>query len=187
MPTNAEYEARIQTFGWDELLDLWKAIERRDTPDWDLGRAFEYLVLRAFQLDGAEVRWPYTVDLFGESVEQIDGALHSDGLSCLVECKDMHAGVSVLPIAKLRNQLLRRPAGTVGLMFSRSGFTDSARFLARFALPQAILFWSGREVQFALECRRIRELLVLKYRFCAEEGVPEYNVGEEGMRWPLMS
>lgn len=88
MPTEAEYEARVNTLDWDGLQTLWEAIERRDTPDWEPGRAFEYLVLRAFQLDGAQVRWPYSVRLFEEEVEQIDGAIYHDGLSCLVESKD---------------------------------------------------------------------------------------------------
>jgi hypothetical protein len=36
------------------------------------------MVLRAFELDGAEVKWPYRVKLFGEEVEQIDGVIYSE-------------------------------------------------------------------------------------------------------------
>lgn len=105
----------IQSLQWDGLRTLWDNIENRSTPEWDAGRAFEYLVLRAFQLDGARVKWPYSVTLFDEEVEQIDGAVHCLGLSCLVESKDFtDKTVDITPIAKLRNQLLRRPAGTVG-------------------------------------------------------------------------
>src|SRR5436309_10604159 len=113
MPTATEYEAKIQGMRWPGLRKLWLAIEAQETPEWEPGKAFEYLVLRAFQLDGAQVRWPYLVHLFGEDVEEIDGAVYCAGLSCLVESKDLAGNVAVGPIAKLRNQLLRRPAGTV--------------------------------------------------------------------------
>ncbi|MCC3513373.1 MAG: hypothetical protein JGK29_31490 [Microcoleus sp. PH2017_17_BER_D_A] len=90
--------------------------------------------------------------LFDEVVEQIDGAVHWLGLSCLVESKDFaDKTVDITPIAKLRNQLLRRPAGTVGLIFSRTGFTNAAVSLSYFSLPQAILMWNGAELKYALE------------------------------------
>jgi hypothetical protein len=186
MPTAAEYEAQIALLNWDGLRTLWSAIERRGTPGWEAGKALEYLVIRAFQLDGALVRWPYSVHLFGEEVEEIDGAVHCVGLSCLVESKDLVEKVAIGPIAKLRNQLLRRPAGTVGLMFSRTGFTDQARYLAHFALPQPILLWSGWEIAHALAQARFCEFLGRKYRACVEDGLPDYSIGEEEILWPPM-
>src|SRR5438046_170576 len=66
MPTAEEYEARIKKLRWPGLQKLWESITRRDTPGWGAGKAFEYLILRAFELDGARVRWPYPVNLFGE-------------------------------------------------------------------------------------------------------------------------
>ena len=45
-----EYEAEISTYTWPKLRKLWKAIEDRDTPGWQRGKAFEYFILRAFQL-----------------------------------------------------------------------------------------------------------------------------------------
>jgi hypothetical protein len=178
VPTAKEYEAAIGALGWDDLHLLWEAIQQRDTPGWESGKAFEYLILQAFHLDGAQVRWPYRVALRGEEVEEIDGAVHVSGLNCLVESKDLSEDVAIGPIAKLRNQLLRRPAGTVGLVFSRTGFTDPARFLAHFALPQAILLWNGAEIEYALERRQICELLAWKYRVAVEDGLPDYDVRE---------
>jgi hypothetical protein len=161
------------------LRSLWSQIEDRSTPDWDSGKAFEYMVLRAFELDGAEVKWPYRVKLFGEEVEQIDGVIYSEGLSCLVESKDFaDKNVDIAPIAKLRNQLLRRPASTIGLLFSRTGFTDPARHLSYFSLPQTILLWNGEEIKYALKKETICELLTLKYRVCVEDGLPDYDVRE---------
>ena len=61
MTTAAEYEQRITCYSWDELSTLWNQIQSADTPDWDTGKAMEYLILRAFQLEGAEVIYPYSV------------------------------------------------------------------------------------------------------------------------------
>jgi hypothetical protein len=169
----------IQSLDWEGLRLLWDQIMTRNTPGWDAGKAFEYLVLRAFQLDGAEVKWPYRVQLFGQEVEQIDGVVYCSHLSCLVESKDLSEDpVDISPIAKLRNQLLRRPSGIVGLVFSRTGFTDPSRLLSQFSLPNTILLWSGQEVRYALDREIICELLILKYRVCIEHGLPDYLITE---------
>jgi Restriction endonuclease len=182
LATAAEYENRIKLLDWNGLRSLWDSIESRDTAtaDWDAGKAFEYLVLRAFELDGAKVKFPYTVRLFNEEIEQIDGAIHYAGISCLVESKDFadDVKVNIAPIAKLRNQLLRRPSGIVGLVFSRTGFTNPARNLCCFSAQQGILLWNGEEIKYALDNETIGELLVLKYRMLVEDGLPDYNVLE---------
>jgi hypothetical protein len=159
---------------------LWNGIQQGNTPGWEAGKAFEYLVLRVFQLDGLDVRWPYSVNIFdAANVEQIDGVIHCDALSCLVESKDKGEKVSIEPIAKLRNQLLRRPAGTVGMIFSRSGFTNPAIMLCHFIFPQTILLWNGSEIEYALNNEKIAELLKLKYRASVEEGIPDYDITED--------
>jgi hypothetical protein len=181
LPTAAEYENKIQLMHWAELRSLWDNIEQRDTVGWEPGKAFEYLVLRAFQLDGADVKFPYSVKLFEEEIEQIDGVIYFGGLSCLVESKDLqdNTRVAMAPIAKLRNQLLRRPAGVIGLVFSRTGFTQPAISLSRFSLSQSILLWNGEEIQYALAHERICELLILKYRACVEYALSDHNIIEE--------
>ena len=138
MTTAAEYEQRITCYSWDELSTLWNQIQSADTPDWDTGKAMEYLILRAFQLEGAEVIYPYSVVIEEEELEQIDGAIYSDGLSCLMECKNLAQRVNIEPLAKMRNQLLRRPASTIGVLFSQNGFTYAAIALARYIAPQTI-------------------------------------------------
>lgn len=183
MTKSEDYEAAIQTMQWDELRTLWRSILDRNTPGWDSGKAFEYLILRTFQLDGASVTWPYSTKLFGDVVEQIDGAIYYKHLACLAESKDLKDGtlVNVEPIAKLRNQLLRRPTHVLGLLFSRTGFTAPARQLSHFSLPQAILLWNGEEIGYALEKESICDLLMLKYRVCVEHGLPDYDVRESGI------
>jgi hypothetical protein len=178
MPTREDYEAKIQSLDWAGLRDLWERIKIRDTPGWDAGKAFEYLVLRAFQLDGAVVRWPYGVSLYGqrEIVEEIDGSVRVGGLYSLVESKDEAGTIAIAPIAKLRNQLLRRPAGTFGMVFSSHGFTEPAIQLAHFALPQSILLWTGDQVEYALINKNICELCEKKYRMCVDFGMLDFDV-----------
>jgi hypothetical protein len=183
MPTEEDYVQRIRKFGRKRLLDLCRAVmpteaqkagvgrqEERKGFDWPPGKAFELLVLRAFELDGADIRWPFRVHIEGEEVEQIDGAAHAGGMSCLIESKDLSEDVAVAPIAKLRNQLLRRPAGTVGVIFSSRGFTEAARILARFLAPQSILLWTGDEVEFAIERRIMVAGLLRKFQHLVEFG-----------------
>jgi hypothetical protein len=185
MAKEEEYRETIQQYSWEELSDLWEAIKAGNTPDWGNGKAFEYLVLRAFQLEGAYVVWPYPVTI-GEltrtetngTAEQIDGFIHTvDGLACLVECKNYGKDkVNLEPIAKLRNQLLRRPSAVIGIVFSRSGFTDLASLLARFIAPQTILLWGGDEVEIALKNQWFCKGLTAKYRVCAQKGLPDYHI-----------
>jgi hypothetical protein len=183
LATAAEYQARIEMYQWTDLRLLWGAIVRRNTPGWESGKAFEYLVLRAFQLDRADVRWPYSVRLFDEEFEQIDGVIHYGGLACVVESKDLGKGsVDVAPIAKIRNQLLRRPGNAIGIVFSRTGFTNPARKQSYFAMPQTILLWEGEELEYALEQESICQALIQKYRFCVEEGFTDYSTVERGVQ-----
>jgi len=94
----------------------------------------------------------------------------------LVESKDEEAKIAIAPIAKLRNQLLRRPAATIGFVFSSGAFTVPAIHLAHFALPQAILLWSGNEVEKALEQATICDYAELKFRACVDLGMPDFNI-----------
>ncbi|MCS6625646.1 restriction endonuclease [Roseibacterium beibuensis] len=172
----AQCEAKIRRLDWAGLRRLWTSIAAGRTKGWASGKAFEYLVLRAFELSGATVRWPYAVNLDGAVVEQIDGAIHISGLSCLVESKDTIDPVNIEPIAKLRNQLLRRHSSAMGLLFSKSGFTSPAITLAHFLAPQSILLWSGEEVSALLDVEDFSSALLSKYRAHVEDGVPDYDV-----------
>ncbi len=114
MATHAELEAKIKLLDWNGLRALWKAIQAGATPGWESGEALEYLVIRAFELDPIEkatVRYPYEVFLFGAKVEEIDGAVHLPGLSCLVESKGWEANVGIGAIAKMRRSALAKARG----------------------------------------------------------------------------
>ncbi|MFL5383722.1 MAG: restriction endonuclease [Longimicrobiaceae bacterium] len=173
MTRAADYAARIRLLDWDGLRDLWDRSARGPVPGWPAGKAFEHLVLRAFELDGATVRWPFEVRLGDSVIEQIDGAVYAGHLSCVVEAKDTADAVDIGALAKIRTQLARRPGGTIGVVFSRSGFTDPAIALAGYFAPQTVLLWSGAEVTECLENESFAVVLLAKHRECVEEGAPK--------------
>lgn len=172
VPAASDYLLRIRALDWDGIERLWTSIRSGRTPGWPLGKALEHLVLRAFELDGATVRWPFGVWAQNRLVEQIDGVVYAANLSFLVEVKDTAAPVQGDAIAKLRNQLIRRPAGVLGLLFSRSAFTESAEVLAQLLAPQNVLLWTGDDLSCAIERRGMVWALEAKYRYCVEEGIP---------------
>jgi hypothetical protein len=176
MASAQRYTESIRRLDYHGLRALWSAIAKDDTPGWERGKAFEDLVVRAFELDHCRVRYPYRGRWPGDDseIEQVGGTVYADGLSCLIESKDAEAQ-NIAPIAKMRNQLLRRPASVIGAIFSRAGFTPSARLLATFAVPQTVLLWDGGDVAGCLEKESFRELLLEKYQKAVEEGLPDYD------------
>jgi hypothetical protein len=160
-----------------DLLRLWKTMSSNTvSPVWGSGKAMEHLVLRAFELEKASVQYPFEVKKDGMVVEQIDGVVYTNGLNCLVECKDTKEPANIEVIAKLRNQLLRRPSQVVGIVFSRKGFTEPATLLAEYAMPQNVLLWSGYEIDFALKNRCFCKGLLAKYRNAVEYALPTYSI-----------
>jgi hypothetical protein len=178
MATAKEYATAIRKFKWPGLLKLWNEIVSGTVDGWwEEGMAFEYMIVRMFELDDARVTWPYDVKLFdGGVTEQIDGSVRFNGLNCLIESKDRAHGTPIDPIAKLRNQLLRRPAGTVGLVFAKGHFTPSTVLLSHFALPQAILLWTGKEVEYSLQAKKVCDFADEKFRACVEHGIVDYDI-----------
>lgn len=176
------YIGAIQRLDWAGLRALWQQIVGGTTaPRWASGKALEHLVLRALELSGATVTWPYSVKLADQIVEQIDGAAYLGGRAYLVECKDTANASNIEPIAKLRNQLIRRPAGTVGIVFSRSGYTEPALTLAQYLAPQTVLLWEGDEISYALDNEDFARFLEKKFRFAVEQALPNYNILEEAV------
>ncbi len=178
MQGETKYQQKIAAFkDWESLRDFWQKIQERQTPEWASGKALEYLILRAFELDGAKVRYPFEVRIDEEIVEQIDGVVYCDSLSCLIECKDYSADkVNFEPIAKIRNQLLRRPSSTIASIFSLNGFTEPATILANYVAPQTVLLWESYELDYVLQKENICVSLLNKFRKCVEEGVPNFNI-----------
>lgn len=192
----ADYVRRIRAMDGAGLRGLWAGIQANDTPGWESGKALEYLILRAFEVEGAHVKYPFKVaspvrllEQDGKyrapkSFEQIDGAVFADGLACLVECKDGTDAEDMEPIAKLRSRLERHPVAVMGLIFSRSGFSVAAKVVAQFLSPLNIILWDGNDIDLCLQNGSFRDGLVNKHRIAVAEGRPmlsliEANLGEE--------
>lgn len=183
--TSKTYEEKISKYDWSKLLKLWSLIQEgtTNTEGWDAGKALEYLIVRAFELElGKEnVTYPFDVDLSSivdnrKSIEQIDGVVYVNGISFILECKDYNDSLDVESIAKIRNQLLRRPSGTIGCVFSTSGFTAPAIILAHFTAPQTILLWEKEDIDFAFKKRSFAHVLQRKYRYFVEKGIPNFKI-----------
>ena len=169
------YETLIGSMDYEGLRKLWhQIVSRRTRFPWNPAKAFEYLVIRAFQLDGATVQYPYEVKRNDITVEQNDGVVYAGGLACLVESKDHSRPINFDPIAKLCTKIMRRPAGTVGLLFSRCGFTVPAVELTRSLGPHTILLWYGDEVGEALNREVFVHALKAKFRRYVEYSLPDY-------------
>ncbi len=172
------YARRIQLLGHAGLLEMWGRLQEGPLGDWPEGFALEFLVLRAFQLEGAEVTWPFQVWQDDVLLEQLDGALYFDGLSCLVETKDRARPLDYMTIARLKAQLLRRPRWAFGAVFSDSGFSRSALSMAQMLPPPDVLLWRGTEIERALRARRFREFMKQKLRYAVEHGFSDLDLTE---------
>lgn len=171
----AEKEQVFRSLQWEDLRQLWAGVDVPGTVGWPKGTVFEYCVVRAFELAGARVRYPFDVETRTGIKEQIDGAVYAQGLYCLVECKDLAKPMNFEPIAKLGSQLMRRPSGVVGLVFSRKGFTGPAISLTYQVGPNSIILWNGSEFGRCLDNGGIIATLMLKYERLVESGMPDYD------------
>jgi hypothetical protein len=169
-----EYIKRAEKMDWKALRKLWKAIQAEKTPDWDGGKALEHLVVRAFKLNGLEAEYPYDVPPGGKPLEQIDGLVRLDYATFLIECKDQET-VDIEVIAKLRNQLMRRPDTTLGCVFTAGDFTEPALTLADFAVPHRILLWTGVDIDGCLTAENFGAVLREKYRHLCKYGMTDLS------------
>jgi hypothetical protein len=178
---NAELRYRDQIDSYRDLASLavlWESIKGDVIlKEWPSGKAFEYMVLRAFELSGAEVQYSFSVDLFEvKGVEQIDGfiSLPNYGLNAIVESKDWVDTIPIGPMAKMRSQLLRRPSALVGAFFTASSFTNEAILLAHFFAPQIILLWTGDDIDYCFENSYFLQGMAAKYGYALREGKPDF-------------
>lgn len=174
MPAN--YVTKIRKLQWNQLRGMWSKIASgTKIYGWNSGKALEHLVLRGFELDGAKVTWPFDVQIDGDVIEQIDGVVYVRHIPCLIECKHTTDRVNVEPLAKLRNQLLRRHSNAVGSIFSVNGFTAPAETLAQFMAPQAIMLWNGYELQEMLKSEKFVDPFMTKYEYLIEQGIADFD------------
>ncbi len=175
--TEKEKQLVIQGMGWDELARTWKMRKRKEIEAvWGKGKFFEYAIIRAFETEGAQVRYPYNVpfphfDIDGkEIVEQIDGTIYIDGLSIIAESKDYNkTNIDIEPLAKLQVRLKRRPSPVIGCLFSATNFTWPAMALIESLMPQTILLWNINDINFCFNHHCFVKGLQTKYRSVIEE------------------
>jgi hypothetical protein len=83
--------------------------------------------------------------------------------------------VDIEAIAKLRNQLLRRPETTFGCVFTTGAFTDPALIVVDFSVPHRILLWSGSEIENCIRKQNFRDTLLEKYRHLCKYGLTDHS------------
>jgi hypothetical protein len=176
-----EYIVRVEKMDWVELSALWdqiKAGKAGRAEGWEDGKALEHLVVRAFRLSRLQAEYPFDVPPGGRALEEIDGLVVMGSNTFLLECKDM-SKVAIEVIAKLINQLLRRPGTTLGCVFTSGGFTSTALLLADFSVPHRILLWSGRDIEEGLKGQNFHKPLSEKYLNLCKYGLTDHSPNYE--------
>src|SRR4051812_32851282 len=106
--TNGDYQDDARKWSATRVLEIWGQVKSGTrVPGWPKGKAFEYLVIRAFELGGLTVRWPYEVKYpqkFG-TMEELDGVVYLGERAFLVESKDLSEAAAIEAFAKLRFRL----------------------------------------------------------------------------------
>jgi len=137
------------------------------------------LVIRAFEIEGCLVRWPFAVTYpqkFG-TLEQLDGIVYFEGRAFLVESKDLSEPASIEAVAKLRFRLEGRPPGTMAILFSVTNFTLPTEVFTQFASPLNVLLWGREDLDHALSVGTMKEGLRKKLEYAIEFGLPLCPLG----------
>ena len=187
--TDEEYKKEFSKHGLTYLQKLWNNLcNKSNLPKgWDKGKAFEYLIMRCFELEVKElkkdstradayvsypynVEYPYTGEDCSAILEQIDGAINVDGYYCLIECKKYDAiPIKVEPLTKMRNILARRHSNVFGMFFSMTDLTTPAKIQVQFMAPQLILLWSKDDIDYCLNHGCFIDCMKWKYRNAVEK------------------
>lgn len=133
------------------------------------------MVVRAFEIEGAEVTYPFRVAVHdgNKTTEQIDGAVGHGGARFLLESKAWNKLVSRGPLALLSSQLARRPPATMGMIFTLKGYTEAATALTNMTSPVRILLWTPDELARAIGEGAMKRALEFKYRYAQEHGMAD--------------
>lgn len=166
--TNSEKKLmkRVLSYDWTKLERFWQRIKNKKTPKWSSGKALEYMLVRAFDLSGADVVYPYNNNVL-TAQEQFDGfvSVKELGAGFLIECKDWQANVAFDELAKLHGRLSYRTSSTYGIFLSRTGFTASAVEMMYMMHPHNILLWSFNEIDECFKNHKFLEALKYKYQY----------------------
>jgi hypothetical protein len=177
--TADQYRKKIQKCDKSALKKLWNSILMGKTPGWDNGMAFQYMIIRAFELEKNVVTYPYEVLLPGKlrTLEQIDGVVYLKGiqLPILIESKDFNPNIPIDPIAKVRGLLQKRPTHLIASMFVTSGFTEPALYNHTLVTDRTILLWVPDDITVCFKIG-FTDGMIRKYRFALEHGKNVLNL-----------
>ena len=165
-PSEITLMNRVRRYSWLQLENFWKRIKKGKTPGWSPGKALEYMLVRAFELDGAVVVYPFNNNVL-TAQEQIDGYVFVKelGVGFLIECKDWSQNVAFDELAKLHGRLSYRMPSTYGIFLSRGGFTASAVEMMYLMHPHNILLWSFGEIDECFKKHKFMKALKYKYQY----------------------
>ena len=169
----------IRSYDRNKLKKFWLQIKDGSTPGWSTGKALEYMLIRAFDLEGAEVVYPYNNNIL-HSQEQFDGYVFVKDLGAgfLIECKEWKEKVSFDELAKLHGRLTYRMPSTYGVFLSKSGFTPSAVELMYMMHPHNVLLWSYDEIDECFKNFKFMKALKYKYQYAMVTANPNIAVRE---------
>ena len=176
--TDKEMQMAIHGMNWEELVETW--MRRKDEEMEDVGgqgKVFEYAIIHAFEIEGAQVKYPYNVHsphVISEEnkiLEQIDGVIYVNGLYVIAESKDYKiTNTDIEPLAKLQVRLRRRPSSVIGCLFCASNFTWPAQVLIESLMPHTILLWNKSDIEYCYRHHCFVKGLQLKYKSVIEDG-----------------
>ncbi len=178
---------------WDELSEIWSALlppldddAERFVPSFrgneltphQAGSVFERWIVEAFRLDGADVDAPYVVTMTTSRrpMEQIDGLVRSHWQAFIIESKNWAKDVDFAPIARLNEQVQRRPPSTLGLVFSSKGFTSACIDLVAMIRPLRILLFDRLDLEHVVRERNMVIALQTKWHLAVKYGKPSLPV-----------
>lgn len=173
-----EHECVAAARAWNraDLIRILSGLKRGVTQEeWAPGRDLEYLIVRAFEIEGIDVTYPFRVAVHdgNRTTEQIDGAITLAGALFLLESKAWTEHVSRGPLALLTSQLARRPPATMGVVFTLKGYTEAATALTNMTSPVRVLLWTPDELERAIREAAMRDALNFKYRYAQEHGMAD--------------
>jgi hypothetical protein len=170
----AELEREARSWSRGDLVRIWERIKAgQPIVGWPAGKAFEYLVVRAFDLEGARVIWPFQVTYpqkFG-TMEQVDGVAYLGDRAFLLESKSLSEPAAMEEVARLRMRLESRPPGTMGVLFSAQDFTLPTEVFTQFATPLNVLLWGSGDLDVALGTGSMVRGLGAKLAHATESGL----------------
>ncbi len=172
-PTELAMINRVRRYDWAKLEGLWKRIKAGTATGWSPGKALEYMFVRAFELSGAEVVYPYNNEV-RRIKEQFDGFVFVKelGAGFIIECKDWREPVSFDEVAKLYGRLSYRISSTFGIYLSRNDFTASALESLYVLHPHNILLWSFAEIDECFIHHKFLDALKYKYKYAMATADP---------------